>query len=99
GPITYSVTETDSDNKTTTVTQTATKAPAPAVTISTAPNINQVDQTSVAVAGTGDEGDTITVFVVDGLDGTTAPATTTVSGGAWSVNGIDASGLADGPVT
>src|SRR5262249_47626470 len=57
---------------------------------------------NVTVSGTGDNGDTISVTITGGSDDnliTTNPTTTTVANGTWSVTGINASGLPDGPVT
>ncbi len=102
GPVTYSVTETDMSGNPVTVTQSATKIAGPALTITSAPNIVPANAHHVAVSGTGDDGDTIAVTIMDGLDDgieTTAPVTTTVVNGKWSVSVIDAAGLADGPIT
>ena len=41
----------------------------------------------------------MSVLITDNASHTTTAATTTVSGGTWSVSGIDASGLVDGTVT
>ncbi len=103
GPVTYSVSETDLADNVTTATQTATKIAAPAVAFTSTPNITHTNVQDVSVAGTGDDGDTIYVDIADSLDNdgfdTTPAATTTVSGGAWSVSGINGSGLADGQIT
>ncbi len=99
GAVTYSVTETDSVGNSTTLTQTATKLTVPpAVAFTSAPDINIASAGNVAVSGTGDNGDTISLTITDGTH-TTSAATTTVSGGTWSVNGINATSLADGTVT
>ena len=62
------------------------------------PNITNANVSSVAASGTGNNGDAISVTITDGTHTTTA-ATTTVSGGSWSVSGINASALTDGTVT
>ncbi len=99
GAVTYAVTETDAVGNSTTVQQTATKlAAAPFVAFTSTPNINIADENSVAASGTGNNGDSISVTITDGTNTTTA-ATTTVSGGVWSVSSINASGLNDGAVT
>ncbi len=101
GSVTYSVTETNTTFSNPTATQMANKVPAPALAFTSTPDITSANQTNVT--GTGEEGDTVSVTITDGtdddgLDDPTA-VTTTVSGGAWSVSGIDASGLAVGQVT
>ena len=103
GAITYTVTETDAAGNPTTDSSTATKVSEVAFT--SAPNVNIANNGSITVSGTGDnggssdDGDTISVVVTDHLGATATAATTTVSGGTWSVAGIDASSLADGSVT
>ena len=52
----------------------------------------------MSVSGTGDDGANISVTASDGTH-TSNTVTTVVSGGTWSVSGIDVSGLDDGPVT
>jgi hypothetical protein len=67
-------------------------------TVTVAHNITAVNQGNVSVGGTGIDGATISVTITDGTHTTTA-ATTTVNAGTWSVQGINAAALADGPVT
>ena len=100
GTVTYAVTETDASSNSTTATQTETKITvAPAATFTGTPNIYMPNVHSVTVTGTGDNGDTISVVIADTASHSTTTATTTVSGGSWSISGIDASGLTDGTVT
>jgi hypothetical protein len=70
----------------------------PSVAFTSTPNINSAIVGNLSVAGTGDDGDTVSVTITDGTN-TTNAATTTVSGGTWSVGSINASSLADGQVT
>jgi glucuronoarabinoxylan endo-1,4-beta-xylanase len=72
--------------------------PPPSVAFTSTPNISVANESSVTVTGTGVNGDAILVTITDGNYETTA-ATTTVSGGVWSVTGINASSLAAGAVT
>ena len=73
---------------------------APAVSLSSTPTVNIANKSAVSASGTGENGASVSLVITDaGNAHSTSPATTTVSGGAWSVSGIDASGLADGPVT
>ena len=100
GTVTYTVTQTDALSHQATLTQTATKyTVAPAAAFTTTPNINIANASSLAVSGTGDNGDSISVVIHDTASHTTTVATTTVSGGTWSVSGINAGGLTDGTVT
>jgi hypothetical protein len=64
----------------------------------TAPNINNANVDGVTVTGTGVNGDMVSVTITDGTT-TTTSATQYVTSGTWSVTGIDATGLSDGPVT
>jgi hypothetical protein len=99
GTVTYSVVETDALGNTTTITQDANKVTSgPHVTFTSTPNINIADEGTLSAAGTGDNGDTISLTITDGTH-TTSAATTTVSGGTWSVGGINGSSLSDGTVT
>ena len=65
----------------------------------TTPNINLANVASVTASGTGENSDSISVVITDMASHTTTAVTTTVSGGSWSVNGINASSLNDGTVT
>ena len=99
GTVTYAVTETDGVGNHTTVMQYELKITvAPAETFTSTPNINIANVTSFTVSGTGDGTDAISLVITDNSTNTIS-ATTTVSGGSWSVSGINASGLTDGPVT
>ena len=69
------------------------------VAFTTTPIINIANVSSVSVSGTGDNGDSISVVITDTHSHTTTAATTTVSGGSWSVSGINAGVLTDGTVT
>jgi Bacterial Ig-like domain len=69
---------------------------APTVT-SYAGLVNQANQAAVAVSGTAEAGATVTVRVSGGSG--TVTRTTTASGGAWSLTGVDLSGLPDGTLT
>ena len=100
GTITFTATATDALSNSATDMFTATKdtvAPAVAVTSATNP-IGSANQSAVSVGGTGDDGANISVTASDGTH-TSNTVTTVVSGGTWSVSGIDVSGLDDGPVT
>ena len=66
---------------------------------SSTPTINIANKGNVTVSGISGTGDTISVVIADSASHTTTAATATVSGGTWTVSGIDASGLADGAVT
>ena len=73
------------------------------VTFTTDPNIDDAEADNFSVSGTGiKDGDTITLRIND-ADGPpydyTATQTVTVTGGMWTVSGIDASILNDGEVT
>ena len=95
GPVTYAVTETDALSNTTSATQAEAKF---SLAFTSTPAIFATNVSTVSASGTGDNGDAISVIVTDGTHTTTA-ATTTVSGGSWSVAGINASSLNDATVT
>jgi subtilase family serine protease len=100
GTVTYSVTETSGRTGfPTTRTQAETKdTVVPKVSFTSTPNITVANLSDIVVTGTGDDGDTVSVTIADGTHTTTA-ATATVSGGIWSVSGINPTALSDGPVT
>jgi hypothetical protein len=60
--------------------------------------INGSNKSSVPVSGTGDNGDTVTVSLVNSSGTTVASGTATVSNGAWSLT-LDASSAPDGNYT
>ena len=99
GPVTYTVTETDGSGRTVSNMHTATKSLL-AVTSPTEIADSTNGAAGVSVAGTGIKaGEAISVTISDGTNKTT-PATTTVgTDGNWSVTGIDAGSLSDGPIT
>ena len=100
GSVTYAVTETDADGNPVTATQAVTKiATAPTVAFTTAPNILAANTSNATASGTGTNGDTISVVITDSASHSSTTATTTVSGGTWTVAGINATGLSDGTVT
>ncbi len=101
GTITFNVTMTDVGGNTTTDIATAEKdTVAPTVVIvSYVSPINASTIANANVGGTGEAGSAIVLSVTDGTN-TTSEYTTTVAGdGTWSIDGIDASGLVDGPIT
>src|SRR5581483_10790695 len=73
----------------------------PTLTLTSAPDITADNVTSVTVSGTGAiDGDTIDVAIGDGTTVVFPSGDfVTVQGGTWSVSGIDASSLKDGPIT
>ena len=73
-------------------------APPPTIT-STAPNINNGNLSNVTVSGTGTTGDFINVTIKDHNLNTATTDDVPVTGGSWTVSGIDAGGLAAGPIT
>lgn len=99
GAVTIHATGTDSAGNSRAVVYVLTKdTVAPAVAFSPNPsNITNANKASLSAAGTGEEGAGISVVITDSVLQTTA-ATTTVSSGVWSVSGINATTLADGPV-
>ncbi len=70
------------------------------VGITDAPDpIGDVHVDHVRVAGFATPGSNVTVVLSDGTRSTTPRSSTTNSAGEWSVTGIDATGLANGPIT
>ncbi len=101
GTITFLVTAADSAGNTTKSSTTSFKDTlAPQVALDTATNpISIANSSLVSASGTAEAGAIISVVVSDGVASTVAATTTAGSDGAWSVSGIDVSGLADGDVT
>ena len=98
GTITYTVTATDSFGNTATDTKTATKNTL-VIDLAAAANIGPTNLTDSTASGTSDPGAAISVVVSDGTHTSTPVTTTADSNGTWSVSGIDATTLIDGPVT
>jgi hypothetical protein len=97
GTITFTVTATDAAANTATDSETATKDTAISVTVDNVTDpINSSNETNVGADGTtDDDANTVKVTVSDGVNPPLGPFTATVSGGLWSVSGIDASSLND----
>jgi cyclophilin family peptidyl-prolyl cis-trans isomerase len=101
GTITYTVTETDPGNNTSTASKTTTKDTVPpTVAIGSVTNpINNSNESNTTASGTGSVGASISVVASDGITTTPAQVTTVDQSGAWSVSGIDVTGLNDGTIT
>src|SRR5262249_36552284 len=68
--------------------------------ITGAPNIYNNSVTNVSVSGKGARGANVSLTLTDKDEQPiTAPTVTVQSDGTWSVSGIDASSLANGPIT
>ncbi|HET6876316.1 MAG TPA: Ig-like domain-containing protein [Jatrophihabitans sp.] len=68
--------------------------------ITSYPNyINRANVAAVSIGGTAEAGSTVTLTLSDGTPAHTISKAATAAGGNWSFASIDASGLADGPVT
>jgi FG-GAP repeat/Cna protein B-type domain len=96
GQITYIASETDAAGNTNSALQSAAKV---FVALTSAPNIVSANQGGVTVTGTGNVGDAITLVITDGMHKSVTASTTVGADGTWSVGGINASGLASGPIT
>ncbi len=97
GTLTYQVTANDTAGNETSDTATATKS-AIAITMVTDP-VNAANAANTSASGTGQAGATVTLVVSDGTNSTTAYTTTIDDNGTWSIENIDVSSLADGPIT
>jgi hypothetical protein len=101
GPLTYTVTLTDpagNEIETSVIVTKDTAAPQLVIDSVTDP-IDSGNEASVVISGTGEAGATITVVATDGNLTTIAYMTTVAQGGAWSINNVDVSMLADGTIT
>jgi hypothetical protein len=101
GTITFNVKATGLDGATATATSTTTKSVTSVnVAITSAINpINNTNDTSVTISGTGTVGASISVVGTDGSKSTTASTTTVQSNGVWTITDIDTAALADGTIT
>ncbi len=101
GTITFTVTADDGNQHMAQATATALKDTLlPAVSADTATDpINAANQAAVQISGTGEVGASIQVVAGDGTTSTIEYGTTVGAGGTWSIEGIDASALADGTIT
>ena len=101
GTITFTATATDSEENMAETSKSATKdtvAPEVAIDGPIEP-INLANATSVTVTGTGEAGATITLTATDGTHASTEYTTTVGENGAWTIEGVDVSELADGTLT
>jgi hypothetical protein len=102
GPLTVSATATDGAGNTglpaTVPTTKDTVAPMVSVSAVTDP-VNAANETGTTASGNVEAGATVSVTVTDGDSGTVGPVDAVVTGGSWSLTGIDVSSLADGTIT
>ena len=97
GQITYVATATDAAGNSSQSSLVASKDTV-AITVVTDP-VNAANAANTSVGGTGAVGATISLVVSDGIATTDAYTTTVSEAGTWSIDGIDVSDLADGPIT
>jgi len=97
GTITFTVDAKDAANNTASDSQTATKTTLTVTTV-TSP-INAANQSQVSLSGTGQAGATVTVVATHNGDSTDPLTTTIGQNGAWSIDNVDVSSLADGTIT
>ena len=92
GPITFTVASGSDTAVAPSLLDTAT-----VVLISAPDYVNTTNVTSFSISGTGENGATIALVASDGSP-PNATGAATVSGGTWSITGIDMSGLSDGTI-
>ncbi len=61
--------------------------------------VNAANVSNLSISGTGEPGSSITTFVTDGTNFSPQKTAVVAANGTWSITGINASGLQDGPLS